>query len=91
MLRKIVLRGLDQLGLLVSGDAGGGAAEIRAAAHAHFHKNQRSPLAHDEIDLAETAAEIALDELKPLALQIARGQLLGGTAGTGGANHARLR
>jgi hypothetical protein len=26
-----------------------------------------------------------------LALQIARGQLLGGTAGTGGANHARLR
>jgi len=60
-----------------SGDAGGGATEIGAAAQAHLDENQRPASAADQVDLAATDAEIALDDAQAAAFQMACRPFLG--------------
>ena len=54
----------------------GGGAEIAAGTVANLDKHQGIALLHDEIDLPEGAAVIALGERQALLLQVAAGALL---------------
>src|SRR3982751_545976 len=62
--REIKPRRGDQSRALRGRDALGGTAEIARAAHAHLGKDERALVFGDEVDLAEAAAPVALDELE---------------------------
>src|SRR5438477_8769344 len=62
--REIEPRRGDQARALRGRDAFGGAAEVAGAAHAHLGKHERALFFGNEVDLAETAAPVALDELE---------------------------
>src|SRR4051812_9589080 len=76
--RKVKARGGDDTCALRSGDAFGGAAEVAGRAHAHFGEHQRAAaVLGDDIDLAEPAAPVALDELQPGGAHEIGAQVLG--------------
>ena len=72
-----MLRRKDDAPALGGGDAGCGAAEVAAAAQAHLDEDQRPASAADQVDLATTDAEIALDDAQAVAFQMACRPFLG--------------
>src|SRR5262245_447299 len=78
--RKIVARGDDEAGLLAAIDAVRGAAESLGAAQSHLGKDDRVPVAQNEVDLAPSAPVAAFDQLEPLVLQVCGGDPLGAVA-----------
>ncbi len=72
---KIVLRRTQQPGLFYRAYAGGSPAEIGAAPQPHLDENQSRTILHDQIDLAETAPVVPLQQPKAPLLQ-KRGCLL---------------
>jgi hypothetical protein len=69
MLLQQQARGGDDAPLLVAPDAGGCAALILAAAHAYFGDDQQVRGAGDDVELADTAQEIACHDREPLRLE----------------------
>lgn len=59
----IVLGGGDDAGLLLPGDAGDGATVLLRLTVTDFDNCQRMAVAHYQIQLAQFAAEIAMQEL----------------------------
>jgi len=72
-----MLRRKDDAPALGGGDAGCGAAEVAAAAQADLDEDQRPAIAADQVDLATTDAEIALDDAQAAAFQMVCRPLLG--------------
>ncbi len=59
----------QQFALLGPAYAGCSTSEIGAGAQANFHKNQRRTILHDQVDFAETAAVILVQQRKSVLLQ----------------------
>src|SRR6185369_3406409 len=62
--REVEPRRRDQARALRCSDALAGAAEMTGTAHAHFGEDERAVFLGDQIDLAEAAAPVALDQLE---------------------------
>lgn len=74
-LRQKILRGTHDPALLLASDAGDRTAITAAGPRTHFDENEYAiRLAHDEVDLATAAREIARDETQPLAQQKLEGE-----------------
>lgn len=71
----------EQTGALAFGDAFTRAAEAKARAHPNFGEHYRSAVLGDEVDLAQTAAPVALDHAHPRALEELRAELFGSQPG----------
>jgi hypothetical protein len=52
------------------------AAISTAGAPAHFDEHHGGAVAHDEVELAAAAAEIAFDQDQPMLLQMRKGRIL---------------
>jgi hypothetical protein len=59
---KVMLCGMNELGLFAGINAGCRTAEMRAAAHAYFNKDQRFFILQNQINLAEATTVIAGNE-----------------------------
>ena len=69
---KVLLCGADDALLLARIDAGRRAAEICIAPQAHLDKDQRRAVPHDQVDFAETAAEVLRDRFQAVLPQVLR-------------------
>ena len=84
IIAQVPARGANETRALGSGDARHCAPIARRAAHPHFDKDQNATVARDQVDFAETGAEIARDDGKPVRGQKSRRQRLGAcTVGAG--------
>ena len=79
-LAQVGVRGGDQARALGRRDARGRAAEVGARAQAHLDEHQRVAVARDEVDLAATRAEVAVDDDEAAACEIVGGDRLGARA-----------
>ena len=70
-------RRANKLALLVMVNRQGGAGDAPGAPVAYLDEYEALLIAHYEIDLTESAAEIASDGLEPAAFQVLPGSLLG--------------
>lgn len=78
--RQPVPRGEDQPALFGGGDAGRRAAVVAAAAQPDFDEHGGRTLAADQIDLAATDAEIALDDFQAMTFEMRGGRIFAGLA-----------
>src|SRR5262249_11254083 len=75
--REIMSGGRKQPLALRSGNAPGGAAEFFRSPRANFDKHRRGPESCDQIDFAESAAVIALEDRESPLLEKSGGASLG--------------
>src|SRR5436853_5463124 len=75
--RQVMTRRPDQLRALRRRDALRGAAKCAGCALAHLDEDGRRAVTGDEVDLAQTAAIVALEDRQASALQKSRGERFG--------------
>jgi hypothetical protein len=71
------VRGVQEPAPLVGSDAGAWSTEGRVASEADLDEYQHVPITQDQVDLAEAAAVVRLQQFQPLPLQIGQRQAFG--------------
>src|SRR6185436_11936544 len=75
-LHQQMLRGFDELTLLVPSDGSGSAPEILVRPITNLDDDQRRPIEHDEIEFAHFATIVAGDQFEPSLLEVRQCQRL---------------
>src|SRR6185503_15920986 len=70
--QEIVLGGSQETLLFGRRDAPQCAAEARGSALAHFDEDQAGAVAHDQVELAGLAEEVAFDQDEAVGLQVSQ-------------------